>query len=396
MDWGIKVVHLLCVRMRPKFDAFGFSRRLRECIAHSFLLLLTACASNPPPISTTECADKLTQTCYPVWYATNRAHVSAVDAESGFGDATDGSTRYGKLIVAVPNVALIKPAESAQRRGIIADSPTIALHNSNSLADPGAWESDISSVLSVLDQRDRDVVVYLHGFGTSFDQGAQEAATLGAALRVPGIMAMFSWPSQGKHSPLNYLTDITSVENSEEELAGFLARLGRIAGPGRVHIIAHSLGVYGLLRSMQSATARAQILEPQMHFGQVILAAPDINERLFRRLSAALTPLSKRTTLYVADEDLAVRASELLHGDRRIGLSPISPPLDAIDTIEILGRSSKVEVGHSYFRDAPVVLRDIQTLLYFDESPEERHVRNGYPVAGDSQQTHAWIIRNQN
>ncbi len=396
MEWGIKVVHLLCVRMRPKFDAFGFSRRLRECIALSFLLLLTACASNHPPISNAECADKFNQTCYPVWFATNRAHVPAIDADRGFGDATDDSTHYGRLIVPVPTALLKSSVEQSRPRDVSDDPPMVVLRSNRVLGDPTAWESDISSVLSGLDQRDRDVVVYIHGFGTSFDQGAQEAAALGAALRVPGIMAMFSWPSQGKHSPLNYLADITSMENSEEELAGFLARLGRVAGPGRVHIIAHSLGVYGFLRSLQSATARAQILEPQMHFGQVILAAPDINERLFRRLSAVLTPLSKRTTLYVADEDLAVRASELLHGDRRIGLLPISPPLDAIDTIEILGRSSKVEVGHSYFRDAPVVLRDIQTLLYFDESPEERHARNGFPVAGDSQQTQAWVIRNQN
>ncbi len=79
-----------------------------------------------------------------------------------------------------------------------------------------------------------------------------------------------------------------------------------------------------------------------------------------------------------------------------MGLLPIGSPIDAIDTIEVLGRPSKVEVGHSYFRDAPTVLRDIQTLLYFGESPEERHARNGFPVADDRQRMQAWIIHNQN
>lgn len=379
----------------------GFSVALKVCsrlrgdIALSFLLLLPACASTPPSIRTAGCNETIDQTCYPVWFASNRKPLSDTDLDSGLGDATDESIHYGRRIVAVPNVPLNNSVKRAQP-AILDDSPTIALDRDSDLSELVAWEGDMQSVLAALNPQDRDVVVYIHGFGTSFDQAVQQAATLGAALRVPGIMAMFSWPSQGKHSPLSYLADITSVENSEEELAGFLAHLGRLAGPGHVHVIAHSLGVYGFLRSMQSATARAQILEPQMHFGQIIFAAPDIDERLFRRLSAVVTPLSKRTTLYVADEDFAVKASELLHGDRRMGLLPIGSPIDAIDTIEVLGRPSKVEVGHSYFRDAPTVLRDIQTLLYFGESPEERHARNGFPVADDRQRMQAWIIHNQN
>jgi esterase/lipase superfamily enzyme len=37
------------------------------------------------------------------------------------------------------------------------------------------------------------------------------------------VMAMFSWPSQGKHGPLNYLADITAIENSEDELGVWAA-----------------------------------------------------------------------------------------------------------------------------------------------------------------------------
>jgi esterase/lipase superfamily enzyme len=239
-------------------------------------------------------------------------------------------------------------------------------------------------------------VVYIHGFGNTFEQAAEQAATLGVALRVPGVMAMFSWPSQGKQGPLSYLRDISSLENSEDELAEFLARLGRLAGPGHVHIIAHSLGVNGFLRSMQSATARAQILAPKMHFGQIIFAAPDVNARLFRRLATTVAALSSRTTLYIAHEDMAVKASEFLHGDHRIGLLPTDPLTGAMDTVEVMGRPSNLDVGHSYFRDAPGVLKDIQTLIYFGESPKKRQQRNGAPVPDEPLRKQAWIIHNQN
>jgi esterase/lipase superfamily enzyme len=266
---------------------------------------------------------------------------------------------------------------------------------SHDFSDAAAWER---AVLSTLDCDTRDVVVFIHGYDNTFDQTAEVAANLGATLKLPGVMAFFSWPSRGRQDPLNYLWDLTAVENSEEEIAGFLARLGRIAGPGRVHIIAHSLGAYGLLRALQSATARAEILEPKMHFGQIIFAAPDMDERLFRRLVGIIPKLAQRITLYVADQDMAVFASEFIHGDQRIGLLPSVPPvpiLDGIDTIEVLGRRSRVELGHSYFRDAPDVFRDIQTLIHYGEAPALRELRNGFPIPDAPSRGAAWVIRNK-
>ena len=55
-----------------------------------------------------------------------------------------------------------------------------------------SWEHDVRSVFSVLDPRDRDLVVYTHEFGNTFKQAAEQAASLGATPRVPGVMAMFS------------------------------------------------------------------------------------------------------------------------------------------------------------------------------------------------------------
>lgn len=368
---------------------------MKTLIALSSLFLLAACASMGILTATTACTTGQSANCYTVWYATNRKPVDAADYGKGFTEATDDAVHYGKLTMPVTvAVAGITPEHAVQRR-VTGRAQLIYPGGRLDYGDASEWERGVRGVLSSLDVKERDVVVFIHGYANTFDQTAQVAANLGATLQIPGVMVFFSWPSRGWQDPLNYLSDLTAVENTEEELAGFLARLSRVAGPGRVHIIAHSLGAHGLLRALHSAAARAQILEPALRFGQIILAAPDMDERLFRRLVAVVPSLADRTTLYVSDEDMAVYASEILHGDHRIGLFPPIPIVVGVDTIEVIGRRSRVELGHSYFRDAPDVFRDIQTLIHYGESPLQRELRNGFPIPDDASRSSAWVIPNR-
>lgn len=347
--------------------------------------LLVGCASTAIKPLPANCAQATGSICYPVWFATNRKPVDATDPSKGFSDMADGSVHYGKLTVAVADSKLASPTAATLPAEAAADSVVV---------DPTVWQRELKKVVATLDNRDGDIVAYIHGFGNTFTDTAEHAASLGAALQVRGAMAMFSWPSRGKRDPLNYLTDLTAIENSEEELADFLALLGRIAAPGRVHVVAHSMGVYGLLRALQSNTARNEILNPGMHFGQIILAAPDVNERLFRRLAAVTPAISNRTTLYVADEDIAVKISEYIHGDQRVGLAPPVPPIGAIDTVQVQGRQSKVEMGHSYFRDSVDVLRDIRSLIESGESAGQRASHVDSPLVVEPALGGVWVIHN--
>lgn len=376
-----------CFRPVRRCPAIHFNpESVRRLLAVFSLLLLGGCATIDIWTAASVCGKVQSANCYPVWYATNRKPVDLTDFSKGFTDITDSSVHYGKLMVPV-TVKTAGNAPAADLQRVHSEDTDI----SRNFVDAEDWER---SICSTLNTDSRDVVVFIHGYANTFDQTAELAANLGATLHLPGAMAFFSWPSRGWQDPLNYLWDLTAVENSEEEFAGFLARLGRLAGPGRVHIIAHSLGAYGFLRALQSATARAQIIEPAIHFGQIIFAAPDMDERLFRRLVAVVPKIAERITLYVADQDMAVFASEFIHGDQRIGLFPPVPIVEGIDTVEVLGRRSRVELGHSYFRDAPDVFLDIQTLIHFGEAPALREQRNGFPIPDDPSRGGAWVIRN--
>src|SRR4030095_8744472 len=98
------------------------------------------------------------------------------------------------------------------------------------------------------------------------------AAQIGYDLKVPGAMAFFSWPSLGRNSFAAYKTDEASVAASTDAIVEFLRELVVDAGAGRVHLIVHSMGNQGLADAIAGLEARTDV-----HFGQIILAAPDLS-----------------------------------------------------------------------------------------------------------------------
>jgi len=137
-----------------------------------------------------------------------------------------------------------------------------------------------------------------------------------------------------------------------------------------VHVIAHSMGNRGLLRAIQRIEARAS-QTAGVRFGQVFLAAPDLDVGLFRDLAALYPRFSERTTLYVSARDRAVEASHWLHRYDRVGYAPPVTVVDGIDTVEVTGLDLSI-LGHGYFAEAHGVLYDMHQLLRNNATPDSR------------------------
>ncbi|WP_264802833.1 alpha/beta hydrolase, partial [Acetobacter fabarum] len=134
--------------------------------------------------------------------------------------------------------------------------------------------------------------------------------------------------------------------------------------------IAHSMGNRGLLRAMD-AIANATASVAPVRFGQVFLAAPDVDAQLFRNLAVAYGRLSTRATLYVTNNDKAIGLSRRLHRFARAGLAPPIAVVPGIDTID----ASHVNLGllgHSYAAEMRPVLSDIHRLIQGDAAPDHR------------------------
>ena len=138
-----------------------------------------------------------------------------------------------------------------------------------------------------------------------------------------------------------------------------------------IHIIAHSMGNQGLFRVLEKLAK-----EPAAQkFGQIILAAPGIASRLFVDNVNLYIENSKRTTVYVSEEDKAMVASDVVHKNERLGYCPPVTTVEGIDTI-LVKQSSIINklfgLNHSYFAEADSLLYDMKDLIKSNTNPENR------------------------
>jgi esterase/lipase superfamily enzyme len=125
-----------------------------------------------------------------------------------------------------------------------------------------------------------------------------------------------------------------------------------------------------LLRAMQRILRKVQT-EVGIKFGQIFLAAPDVDPDLFQGLAEAYQQLSQRTTLYVSAKDKALATSGILHDHPRVGFFPPITVVEGIDTVEV-SNIDLTFLGHGYFADARDLLGDIYHLLRYNASPDDR------------------------
>jgi esterase/lipase superfamily enzyme len=216
---------------------------------------------------------------------------------------------------------------------------------------------------------EKSALVFIHGYNVKFNDAVVRAAQIGFDLKMSGPTALFSWPSKGTLT--DYLADHDSVEYSEDYLAEFLIKMVAQSGSNRIHIIAHSMGNRGLLKCLSVVLQKLK-KTANLKFGQIFLAAPDIDADLFGQLCAGYKKLGQRTTLYVSSKDKALAASSRFRGKQRVGFGPPILTFDDIDTIDV-SHLDLTFLAHSYYAEAAEVIYDIFDAL--KGNPPEKRLR---------------------
>jgi esterase/lipase superfamily enzyme len=333
------------------------------------------------PSSTTE-ADKAD---YLVWYGTNRRPNQPGDPSTGYSAARDTVVHHGSCRVFIPKSHKIGSIGSPWWKRLLSLSDDrLRLLAINEFEQSAYWDS-VTAHLAAVATEERNALIFVHGYNVAFEDAALRAAQIGFDLSVKGAMAFFSWPSQGVTS--GYPADEATIEASEGVIADFMTDFAEKSGAGAVHIIAHSMGNRGVLRAVNRIAAQAQ-RRTGKPFGQIILAAADVDVDVFRQLSAAYAQVASRTTLYVSKRDLAVEASRWLHNFPRAGLMPPTLVLPGIDTVNVTDVDLTM-LGHGYVADARAVLTDMYTLITRDTPPGQRF---GLRPATNEQGKRFWLI----
>ena len=301
-----------------------------------------------------------------LWYGTNRKETYPFVRFDPYSSMRDDKLNYGVCEVLIPASHERGSLGSYSRFQPNKDAPLVFTY-ADRLDETAYWQ-DLTSALKQIDSQQKVVFVFIHGYNNSFKDAALRTAQLWADLNLQGVPAFFSWPSRSK--TLSYTVDEATIDYSEKYLAQFLLRLRQEVGEKQpIHLVAHSMGNRALLRV-------ATRLQSKLRFGQVILAAPDVDADLFQDMAEVYPQISERTTLYVSRKDKPVHFSKKLHDTDRVGSPPGFAKVNRIDTVEVVAKTGLLQLGHSYFAEFSQLLDEIADLISKNPSADKPYLGN--------------------
>jgi esterase/lipase superfamily enzyme len=303
----------------------------------------------------------------PLLVATTRRPVAAERPGFRFGTTDANDLSWGLAQVAVPSYRV--RAEGETPRAGNEEQPDAArfmFMNSLLPADSVRFLQRVRDDLART--RSRDILVFVHGYNSSFEDAAVRAAQLVADMGFDGTAVLFSWPSQGALS--GYVRDQQTARNAGWHLLRLLRDQLPRASPDRIHVIAHSMGSEVLSKAMSLVDPRDSL--PRL--GQVVFAAPDVDARIFaREILPIVRQRAQGVTLYASSEDEALRASRVLNGVWRLGLGGDSlTVLDGMTTVDATRVRGDI-LGHTLFGNA-ALLSDLHAVLTEGRTPSERRL----------------------
>jgi esterase/lipase superfamily enzyme len=164
----------------------------------------------------------------------------------------------------------------------------------------------------------RDILLFVHGYNTFFDEAVYRLAQFTNDSRYPGVPVLFSLASRG--SFWDYLYDRDSASAARDALEAMLWELAADPHVGRINILAHSIGNLVVMEALRQAAIRGDATF-RGKIGEIVMAAPDIDVDVFRtQLDALGGRMPGPTVLFVSDDDGALGIVNSLAGNQpRLG-----------------------------------------------------------------------------
>jgi esterase/lipase superfamily enzyme len=296
-----------------------------------------------------------------IYFATNRNIVNAAAAPGKrFGTGVVGQVHYGSCLVNIPSEKVHEPGVLEQARWWGQDPEKYFFIEAQSEMTENDFFHAAANVLRDQTAR-RDVLLFVHGFNNTFDFAAMRAAQVVNDVQFPGFPIVFSFPSLG--TVAEYKSDEDHAAQSVSSLAAVLTRLiaerrAPPGAPGKIHIVAHSLGNRMLLNAMTSLAPG--LPSGEKVFGHVVLAAPDVDVPDFFQQTPALISASDDVTFYFCEKDVALLASRAVHHQERAGEGLVAVP----QLVNVDAENANTSLlGHDYYASSSRVLIDEDLLI---------------------------------
>ncbi len=236
----------------------------------------------------------------------------------------DGTTSYSLATIGVPPGHEAGNLETASF-GSPDKRHDFAILGRRSL-DETTFGNEIASHISGRIGSNRDVLLFVHGFNTGFDEARFRLAQIVTDGGFNGVPVLFTWPSKG--SLFGYGSDREAATASRDALEHVIRDLASEPDIGKIHVLAHSMGAW---LAMEALRENAIAGHPDLdgHLGDIILAAPDIDLAVFRQQVARLGSYA-HVSVFASSNDRALTCPASWRTGRASGPSiPTRPKDDA-------------------------------------------------------------------
>jgi len=209
------------------------------------------------------------------------------------------------------------------------------------------------------------VMIFIHGYNTSFDSAVYRATQIAHDSGYPGTPVLFSWASGG--STKDYVYDRESASVARDQLEVTLRVLAQ-SGARRIDIVAHSMGTWVTMEALrQLAITGDRDLSGKL--GDVVLASPDIDVDVFRSQMRRYGKPDRPFFLMLSEDDRALRLSGMLAGNKRVGDYKNAADLAELGVVvvDLSKEKSGDSLNHTKFADNPNLVRMLGQRLREDD-----------------------------
>lgn len=284
----------------------------------------------------------------PVLVATTRAP-DPNQPVPGWG--RDAQLRFGRFTVSIPPNREVGEIPRPIGRHPADPEQHFMMADAEMMTGAG-FQNALHARLAELPADEREALIFVHGFNTTFVEGVYRTAQLSNDLHLPGVELHYSWPSLG--APLAYAYDRDSVLFARDGLIEMLHRV-RAAGPRRIILIAHSMGSQLMMEVLRQL---ALTRDPTMaSIGGVFLISPDIDIQLFRQEVSSIGTLPQPFVIITSRRDRVLTLSARMSGETiRLGNMPDATPVEGLDVTLIDVSAFGTGAGHFTVGSSPALI----------------------------------------
>lgn len=310
-----------------------------------------------------------------VFYGTNRTKTGNSEPNKYYGDEL-GKLVYGSCIINIPKDHIRGNIERPSKilwiwslRENENDHIVLKKIEEKTEIEFYQWLKN-----SLPQTENKSGLLFVHGYNNSFAEAAWRTGQIAYDTPFNGLTGLFSWPSAGK--TLDYLADgekaIASVLKLEKFIEDFIIK----TGVKKLHIIAHSMGNIVVTNALKNLAQKASFRSYIKVIDQIILAAPDIDQDVFKEtLLPTLNNIGTKRTLYASDKDQALSLSESIRSERpRLGQGGedifVANGIDSIDASNVMSEGNH----HSYIFETKELLMDMNILFEDGWEPIKRRL----------------------